>query len=367
MEIYAARRKRALDSLAASQLDGLLVTDETNVSYLTGFTGDSSYLLLMPERAVIISDPRYTTQLQAECPGLEMEVRPPGTTIFESTGEILGSIQVKTLGFEADSVTVAVQQKLTEKLPAGLELQPAPVPLVELRAIKDAEEIAATRRAVWVAQRAFEVIRHRLQPEHTEFQTAAELEHTIRGLGGTGCSFSPIVAVGERAALPHAVPTNKQFLESTLILFDWGAIVDHYRSDITRVLFTGPPPDEFETIYKVVLEAQRAAIETIAPGVVTGEVDAAARGVIGKAGYGDYFGHGLGHGVGLQIHEHPRMSRNTEDVLQAGMIVTVEPGIYLPGRGGVRLEDDVLVTESGHEVLTSVPKEWEQAQWPLRP
>ena len=230
-----------------------------------------------------------------------------------------------------------------------------------MRAIKDKAEIAEIRQAVALAEKAFQVIRAALVPEQTERAIAFELENQIRRFGGAGCGFPPIVAMGARAALPHAHPDNHTVSDSKMLLIDWGATAHLYRSDLTRVLVTGRISPKFQRIYNVVLQAQQKAIAAIQPGAMVNDIDAVARGIITRAGYGKRFGHGLGHGFGLEIHEPPWL---TSDVkrnrpLRAGMVVTVEPGIYLPGQGGVRIEDDILVTRDGHEVLSHLPKELE--------
>ena len=229
----------------------------------------------------------------------------------------------------------------------------------ELRAIKDRDEIAEIRRAVRIAEQAFGVVRASLRPEMSEKQIANLLDSQIRMFGGDGLSFDPIVAVGERAALPHGVATEKRVAEADLLLVDWGAWYGGYLSDLTRVLVTGKISPKLERVYEVVREAQRRAIDCIRPGVQMDAVDAAARNFIAAAGFGKNFGHGLGHGIGLEIHESPRIAKNTQQPLRPGMVVTVEPGIYIQGWGGVRIEDDVLVTRSGHEVLSSVTKDLE--------
>ncbi|MGI9456499.1 MAG: M24 family metallopeptidase, partial [Aeoliella sp.] len=233
--------------------------------------------------------------------------------------------------------------------------------LVEaLRIVKDKSEVDATKLACYQAARAFQVARARITPETTENEIAAELEYQARRFGAKGLSFTPIVAVGPRAALPHAGPTDRRIGESDFTLIDWGANSGLYMSDLTRMVVTGRLSQKFRKIYQVVLEAQLAGIDAIRPGVTCEYVDSAARKVITKARYGKQFGHGLGHGTGLEIHEAPRLAKGQDKIkLQPGMIVTVEPGIYLPGWGGIRIEDDILVTKTGHEVLTDVPKELE--------
>jgi len=338
-------------------VDGLLVTNFKNVTYLSGFTGDDSYLLVTRDRDVLVSDPRYTTQLEEECPGLELEIRQPGTSMTAGVAKVVAATGVSRLAIEADSMTLALAEAIKGALPK-VELVPTKGLVEEMREVKDKEEIALLRGAIDQAQRAFGVLRATLRPEQSELDVVAQLEHQLRLFGAKGSSFPPIVAVGPRAALPHAQPTDRKIGESDFVLVDWGANGRHYMSDLTRVLVTGKISPKLERVYGVVLKAQLAGIAAIRPGATCHEVDQAAREVISKAGFGSKFGHGLGHGIGLDIHEGPRLGRNNQQVLKPGMVVTVEPGIYLPGWGGVRIEDDVLVTKSGHEVLTNVAKEF---------
>jgi len=350
-----SRRDKLRRLLRKSGAKSILVTNETNVSYLTGFTGDSSFLLLDSDGEVVLSDSRYTTQLEEECPGLKLEIRKPGTTTWELAQRVIKKSKLSRLAIEADSLSVSQLDELAEELPK-IEFVKTSGLVEGLRAIKDKEEIAAIRHAVDLAEKAFAVIKASIRPELTERQIAFDIENQIRSFGGDACAFDPIVAVGPRAALPHATPGHYRVEESDLLLVDWGALARQYRSDLTRVLATGKISPKLERIYGVVLKAQLAGIEAIRPGALLKDVDAAARKVIADNGHDRHFGHGLGHGIGLEIHESPKIAANFEGELKAGMVVTVEPGIYLPNWGGVRIEDDVLVTRGGHEVLSSVPK-----------
>ncbi|HWA98347.1 MAG TPA: M24 family metallopeptidase, partial [Pirellulales bacterium] len=222
------------------------------------------------------------------------------------------------------------------------------------------QEVDEIRAAARMAERGFAVIRAALRGESTEKQVADDLEHQMRLFGAKGASFPPIIAVGKRAALPHARPTDEKIGSADFVLIDWGATARQYKSDLTRVVVTGKISPKLESVYRVVLEAQERAIAAVRPGITGREVDQVARQVIADAGFGKHFGHGLGHGLGLDIHEAPRLSSANDRPLRPGMVVTVEPGIYLPDWGGVRIEDDVLVTKSGYEVLTDVPKQLEQ-------
>ncbi|UUO08577.1 Xaa-Pro peptidase family protein [Blastopirellula sp. J2-11] len=355
---FAARRNKLRRLVKKAAAGAILVTNVHNVSYLTGFTGHDSYLLVTPDTEVLLSDPRYTQQLEEECPGLNLESRTPGKSILTSVQKMIQAAGVTQLAFESTSITVAMRDQLADKL-AKVALLPAAGLVEELREIKDAEEVAAIRQAIHCAEKAFAVIRAAMHPDQTERQIAADLEYQVRRFGGKALSFPPIVGVGERAALPHGVPSEKRVGEDRFVLIDWGALFGGYVSDLTRVLATGKISPKIKRIYDIVLKAQLRAIEAIKPGALMCDVDKAARDEIASAGFGKRFGHGLGHGIGLEVHEAPRFNSSQTRPLQVGMVVTVEPGIYIPGFGGVRIEDDVLVTKHGHEVLTSVPKDFD--------
>ena len=355
---FQARRDRLRKSFKKAGVEAMLVTDFTNVTYLTGFTGDDSYLLVRRDGETILSDPRYTTQLEEECTGVDLDIRAPGVPMLKSVTKNIAAAKVGRLGIEADSMTVGLRNQIAEKSPK-VELLPTSGLVEELRLIKDGDEIERLRRAVWQAEKAFGVLRSTLRPEKTEKQVADDLEYQFRLFGGKNASFPSIVAVGPRAALPHATPGESRIGDDDFVLIDWGANDGLYCSDLTRMLVTGKISPKFERIYNTVLEAQMRAIEAVKPGAIAHDVDNVARAHIAKAGFGKRFRHGLGHGLGMLVHEAPRLAVNNQTVLKPGMVVTVEPGIYLPGWGGVRIEDDVLVTRNGHEVLTSVPKRLE--------
>ncbi|MFK7776596.1 MAG: Xaa-Pro peptidase family protein [Gimesia sp.] len=360
-DFLAARRKKLVSLLKRAGVEVLLVTCETNITYLTGFSGDSSYLLIGKGQTVLISDGRYTIQIEQECPGLDVYIRKSTESMTAALEQVLKKAHLSKTGFESHIVTCALLDSLSGITPA-IQWMPTSGLVEELRLVKDASEIEETRKAVTQAQRGYEVLRALLTEEMSELQVAHELEHAMRRFGARQAAFDPIVAVGERAALPHAMPTEKRIGESPFLLVDWGAMTQKgYRSDLTRMIVHGRPTSKLEKVYNTVLKAQCAAIEAIRPGVTCKKVDQVARKIIDKAGFGKNFSHGLGHGIGLDIHEGPRLGGNDSTELVPGMIVTVEPGIYLSGWGGVRIEDDILVTRDGHEVLTSVPKEFESA------
>ncbi len=367
MSDFQRRRDALRQRLGERSLPALLVTDESNVTYLTGFTGDSSYLLVTSDRELLITDGRYTQQLAEECPRLELAVRSPGTKLADFASDVTGRLGLATLAIEADQVVVSFYERLRQSLKsAQLALTGG---LVEsLREIKDAGEIQRIREAVAVAEQAFAHVRDTIRHQQSEKQVADELEHQIRLGGGTCGAFPSIVGVGPRAALPHGRPDETSRLgDYDFVLIDWGARRAGYHSDLTRVLVTGKLSPQLEALYELVLAAQQAAIAAIRPGAIMKDVDAAAREVIADAGYSREFNHALGHGIGLAIHELPRLAPEQNRPLAAGMVVTVEPGVYLPNWGGIRIEDDVLVTPDGHEVLTRVPKTLADACMQLRP
>jgi Xaa-Pro aminopeptidase len=363
MPTHANRRDQLAGLLAEEGLDAFLVSRGVNVTYLSGFTGDSSVVILTRKRALLVSDPRYVGQIADECPGLDTHIRKPTQKLHEAIGLVLLGLGCRRVGCESNGLTLAEAEALRAAAPE-IDWKPLGDRVERLRTIKDETELAELRQAVAIAERAFMVFRALLRPDDCEKDLADALEAYVRRCGGVGCSFPPIVAVGERAALPHCPPTARRVCESDLLLVDWGATgPGQYRSDLTRVLrsCTTPPSStagsRLDEIHALVYRAQQAAIAAVRPGVAAREVDSAARSVIAAAGYGEQFNHGLGHGIGLEVHEAPAIRPTSETVLEPGMVFTIEPGVYLPGWGGVRIEDDVLVTPDGCEVLTHVPRE----------
>ncbi len=369
MPDFDFRRRNLIRRLAEEGLDGALITNPLNVTYLTGFTGEASTLVVGSEKVLLVSDGRFTEQIAEECPGLDVYIRPPSITVQQATQQELAKMGFRSVGFEAAQMTVADFEGLKEKTPS-VEWKPGRDRVEQLRAIKDNDEVGAIRLAIKIAEKAFAMFRAMLRPTDTEKDLADAMEGFVRRAGGKCTSFPVIAATGARAALPHAPPTNHRVEESFLLLVDWGANESLYKSDLTRVLWShnhaaASPSDydQFRRVYEVVLEAQRRAIATIRPGVTSTEVDKAARGYIADQGFGERFTHGLGHGIGLNIHEAPFFRPNHEVLLEAGMVVTMEPGIYLPGWGGVRIEDDVLITPDGAEVLTNSPRDLDANVW----
>lgn len=358
-EYPVIRCQKIRDLVKKESWAGMLVTDPRNVRWLTGFTGGDSYLLVLPQREVLLSDFRYTLQIEQECPQLEYAIRNDFTGLAGLAKTILQKEKVVRevpLGIEARYVTLDLAEVLQRML--DRKLVPTCDVIEKYREIKDKEEIASIREAVRIAQNAFRAVTAMLSPDKTEKQVADELEYAMRQLGAEKASFPSIVAVGSNAALCHAVPGERRIGEGDFLLIDWGAQYRGYASDLTRVIVTGKKTARFQKIFQVVQEAQQRAIEAIRPGVPCDVIDGIARDFIAQSGYGKYFDHGLGHGLGLNIHEAPSFSPRCTTVLRPGMVLTVEPGIYIKGWGGIRIEDDVLVTSRGSEVLTDLEKDW---------
>ncbi len=352
---HAERRAKVLSALRKEKLPTLLVSHQPNVRYLTGFTGEVSPLLIGTDHELIVSDSRFETQLDNECPTIDRVIRTAKTPAMKFLAETLQARKVTRVGFESAALSVADFEKLKELSPA-IEFVPVGGIVESLRQTKDKEEIAAIRRAIDLAEKGFQGVQALFTPELTELQIAHELEHLMRRRGALRAAFEPIVGVGKLSALPHYRAGGVPLGAASFVLIDWGAVEPGgYHSDLTRVLATSKIPPKLEKLYGVVSEAQQAAYHLLRPGVACKDVDAAARKVIADAGFDRYFGHGLGHGIGLEIHEGPRFSPLSEEVLKPGMVMTIEPGIYLPDFGGVRLEDDVLITRDGYERLTNVP------------
>lgn len=356
---FAQRRDKLRHRMKREDLPALLVNKPENVTYLTGFSGEDSYLLLWDTHEVLISDSRFTEQIAEECPGLEAYIRPQGVSLIQAVARLIKKAKLTRLGVESASLAVSAFDKL-QSAARGVELVKTDNWIEEQRTIKDKWEIERIRAAAFIAQRAFLAVRATLRKQQTEKEVADLLDYQMRLLGARRAAFPTIVGVGPRAALPHVIPGDRKIGESEFVLIDWGADEGWYKSDLTRVVVTGRIGPKFAKVYQTVLNAQKAGIRAIRPGVTAEEVDRAARKVIEEAGYGRSFGHGLGHGVGIEIHELPRLGPKVQTVLRPGMVLTVEPGIYIPNWGGVRIEDDVLVTRNGCDVLTDLPKELDE-------
>jgi Xaa-Pro aminopeptidase len=354
--MHQARLEKLRKRMAEQRLEALLVTGSYNREYLSGFAGSAGYLLITADKAYLLVDFRYTEQAKAQAP--QFTVVEHEAKAMATVRSLLGGWGIRELGFEQQHVTYAVYQAYAADL-EGIKLVPTDSLTESLRIVKDEAELAIMQEAAELADKTFEHVLTVLKPGMTENEVALEIEWFMRRNGATSVSFETIVASGERSALPHGKASDRVLKSGEFVKMDFGALYKGYCSDITRTVCIGKPTDKHRNIYDIVLEAQLAALEGIRPGMTGKEADAIARDVIKRHGYGDCFGHGTGHGLGMEIHEAPRLSMNGGDtVLQPGMTVTVEPGIYLPGFGGVRIEDDVVVTETGVRRLTQATKDF---------
>ncbi len=352
------RADRLADLVAERGLDALLVTGLANVRWLTGFTGSSALALVGagPDGVrVFLTDFRYLTQSAEQVP--EVWAKDIAQELLPAVGARLPEGDALRVGFDDAALSVRDHDKLAKSLREGVELVAAGGAVEELRAIKDETELQAIRAAARLADTALEEVLERGLAGRTERDVAFDLELTMRRLGAQAISFPPIVAGGAHGALPHAEPRDVVIEPGQLVVVDWGAQLDAYASDCTRTFATGELDPRDAEVYELVRHAQEEALAALRPGLTGREVDAVAREIIDAAGHAEHFGHGLGHGVGLEVHETPRLSKRSDDRLAAGHVVTVEPGVYVPGAAGVRIEDLVAVTEDGHEVLSSLPKE----------
>lgn len=353
---YSTRVHKLRQEMAERDLDGYLVWNRMDQYWLTGFTGEDGGVLLSPNQIVLLTDGRFDEAADIEAPYARKVLRKRRTP--DATAKEVKRCRVKRLGYDPDILSVSEFAAL-RKLCRPTQLVAAGGIFGPLRAIKDAGEVRRIRAAIKVAEKAFNNMRRWLKPGVTERQTAARLVYEMQTLGAQGETFPSIVAFGAGSSLPHAVPGDRKLKRNEVLLFDWGAHVNWYGSDLTRVLCLGRLPQRLRKVYDVVREAHDAAIEAVRAGMTAHQLDSVARKVIRKAGYDRLFNHALGHGMGLVAHEMPRVGKGTEIVLEPGMVITIEPGVYLPGVGGIRLEDDVLVTKTGCEILTSLPLEYQ--------
>ena len=337
-------------------LEALLVTNPVNRRYVSGFTGTSGYVVVTADRALLFTDFRYVTQAGEQAAGFDIVEH--GTSALASIGDALRAAGIGSLGFEQQHVSYGAYLSYGKELGQGVRLVPTDGLVERLRRIKDEAELAVMRRAVAIADAAFEHILTVLKPGLRERDVALELETFMKKQGAKGSSFDIIVASGERSALPHGVASDRIIGADEFVKMDFGALYDGYCSDLTRTVVIGKPTPKHREIYDIVLEAQLATLAGLKPGMTGREGDALARDLIAARGYGDNFGHGTGHAVGMDIHESPRLGKTEQGTLAPGMVVTVEPGIYLPGFGGVRIEDIVVVTENGCDVLTKSKKDF---------
>lgn len=335
-------------------LDAFIVTAPVNWAYLTGFTGSSGLLLLSREEAVLLTDARYVEQAKEEAPGVE--VRRSGREPVQDLAGVLRSWGAQEVGFEADHLTVQRFRAWERELPE-VRWREVSGTVEGLRAVKEEGELALIRQAIAIAEGALREVFALIADGRRESELALELEFSLRRRGAAAPAFDTIVASGPRGALPHGVASQRRLRKGELVTIDCGALYRGYASDLTRTFALGEVDARQREVYELVRLAQQEGIRAVRPGRVAREVDAAARRVIEESGLGEYFGHGLGHGVGREVHERPVVGPSSEEVLRPGMVITVEPGIYIPEWGGVRIEDMVLVTENGCEVLTSFTRE----------
>jgi Xaa-Pro aminopeptidase len=355
----SVRKKRALVAAKAAGVDALLVTHPADVRYLCGFTGSSAALVLVGGRGVLFTDGRYTSQAKAEAVGTRVVIaKKPAMTAACEWMEAAG---VRRCGFDAAHTTVAalgtMQKTVSSKTRKGMFV-PLGSLVAGLREVKDEDEIGRLRAAARVGCELFDGMLTYLDAGLTEFEVAATLEYAARLAGAAGMSFDTIVASGERSALPHGRATSARLPKRGFVTLDFGVILDGYCSDMTRTIHLGKALSDERDVYDFVLEAQEAAVAAATPGATAGDVDEAARNVLRRVKLDKYFSHSTGHGVGLEIHEGPRLAAKQEQVLEQGMVITIEPGVYLPGKFGVRIEDMVLVTATGGEILTPSVKAW---------
>jgi Xaa-Pro aminopeptidase len=356
---FSLRKKRAGSATKTAGVDGVLITHLPDVRYLCGFTGSNAVLVLVGGRATLFTDGRYTVQARAEAAGTKVVIAKEPALVAAS--EWLEAAGVKRCGFDATHTTVTaletMRKAVSTKVRRGMFVAVGSI-VAGLREVKDADELKLIRAAARVGCDLFDGMLAYLEAGLTETEVAATLEYAARLAGAEGMSFDTIVASGERSALPHGHATSAKLPKQGFVTLDFGVILDGYCSDMTRTVHMGKALPGERDVYDSVLEAQEAAVAAVAPGVTAGEVDEAARSVLRRVKLDRYFSHSTGHGVGLEIHEGPRLAAKQTQVLEQGMVITIEPGVYMPGRFGLRIEDMVLVTANGGEVLTPSVKAW---------
>jgi len=349
----ARRLSACRKNIQQKRLDGYLVTNRSDQFYLTGFDGEDGAILVLSKRVYLLTDGRFAEEAVESAPWASAVIRQGA--LNEAIARLAKKHRLKQIGFQPARLSVRDHGAL-RKVIRPTQLVAMPPVIEKLRLRKDSAEIAAIEQAIRVAEEAFKATVRKISLGTTERQLAARLQHEMLDRGAAEASFPIIVAEGSNSSLPHAKPGDRKLRSGSAVLIDWGATVGHYRSDLTRVIFIRRIPPRFRRMYEQVLAAQAEAIDAIRPGVPMRDVDAKARAVLERVGMDRQFTHGLGHGIGLDIHEPPRLSKKDAAPLEAGMVVTVEPGVYFPGVGGVRIEDDVLVTEDGYRVLSSLSK-----------
>ncbi|MFZ0771951.1 MAG: Xaa-Pro peptidase family protein [Candidatus Sulfotelmatobacter sp.] len=361
---FLARQKKLREHLATTRFDVLLISHLPNIRYLCGFTGSAGFLLVEEAGSVFFTDVRYDTQAREEVKGAKVVIG--RKSVLLALGESMGGRRKRrdgwTIGVEAEHMTVAEKKRLVDLLPTGLRLRDASAMVERARMVKDLDELASIRAAVQLGASLFDRALEVLRPGVKETDVAAEMEYAARRGGAEEMSFPTIIASGARSALPHGRATEQFIAPGGFVVCDFGVILRGYCSDQTRTVWMGEASavasEEARHAYESVREAQRAAIAAVRPGAGVAEVDEAARKVLRQAGLGRYFTHSTGHGVGLEIHEAPKVAAGQKEVLRCGMVITIEPGVYFPGKWGVRIEDMVVVSEKGCEVLTPTSKDF---------
>src|SRR5579864_8473549 len=358
---FRTRQKRLREYIATTRFDGLLISHLPNIRYLSGFTGSAGLLLVGENENILFTDVRYDIQAHQEVTGAKVVIA--RKALLNSVGEWLAAKRRRrsrrwTIGIEAEHLTVAETKRLGDLLPSGVRLKGGSAAVERMRMVKDDLELGRLRAAVRLGATLFERALAVLRPGVQEVEVAAEMEYAARRAGAEEMSFPTIIASGARSALPHGRASAQAIAAGGFVVCDFGVILKSYCSDQTRTVWVGKVPDDARQAYDAVLEAQRAAIDAVRPGVVVEEVDAAARNALKKAGLARYFTHSTGHGVGLEIHEAPRVAAGQREVLRPGMVITIEPGVYFPGKWGVRIEDMVAVREVSCEVLTPTSKDF---------
>lgn len=356
---YHGRQNRLQTVLASHRLDGLLVTHLPNIRYLCGFTGSSAALLVAEEQTVFFTDGRYTEQARAEAQGPRLIIGRKAA--LAAAGEWLAGkakkLRLKILGIEAEHLNVAERSSLAKTLGSTIRLREAPPLIEEARMVKDPDEIELLREAVLLGSTLFDVALKAIRPGAKEVDVAAEMEYVARCSGAEAMSFETIIASGPRSALPHGRASQATIPAQGFVVCDFGVILSGYCSDMTRTVHMGQPSSDARRMYQAVKQAQEASVAAVQPGVSVSKVDGSARNLLKNSGLARYFTHSTGHGVGLEIHESPRIAAGQKQTLGCGMVITIEPGIYIPKTGGVRIEDMVVVTDLGCEVLTPTSKE----------
>jgi Xaa-Pro aminopeptidase len=352
---YQFRINIVREKIIKNNLDGFLITGENNVNYLSGFfgKGSGSWLLITKRQQYLLTDSRFTEQADKQAPNYEKIIwQRPYINYFS---DLIKKIKIKKLGFESNNITYQIFLKIKKSI-LNVDLVPISDWVKEMRAVKSKEEIDLIKRAASISDKAFSIIISEIEFGMKERDIANRLDFILRDIGADKVSFDTIIASGIMSSMPHATASEKVVDYGDMIKMDFGSVVDGYHSDMTRMVVVGKPTNKQKNIFDIVLEAQVKALNAVRPGVKCKDLDKVARDIITERGYGKYFLHGLGHGVGLNIHELPILTKNSEEILKEGMIITIEPGIYIPDFGGVRIEDLVLVTNDGYEILSITEK-----------